>query len=85
MPDRVVKLVKNWGMQPKNKNMKNKMELLNFHGKKLDWDNKEIEEDENVVEFQQKLMHPDIIAKISGVELENDYENTVGPALHLKK
>ena len=51
MPDRVVKLVKNWGMQPKNKNMKNKMELLNFHGKKLDWDNKEIEEGENVVEF----------------------------------
>ena len=26
-------------------------------------------------------MHPDVIAEITGVELESDYENTVGPAL----
>ena len=30
-------------------------------------------------------MHPDIIAEIPGVKLENDYNNTVGPALQLEE
>ena len=30
-------------------------------------------------------MHPDIIADITGVKLENDYENTVGPELQLEE
>ena len=30
-------------------------------------------------------MNPDIITEISGVELENDNENTVGPALQLEE
>ena len=30
-------------------------------------------------------MHPDIIADIPGVESENDYKNTVGPALQLEE
>ena len=31
------------------------------------------------------MVHPDIIAEITGVELENDYENTMGPALQLEE
>ena len=30
-------------------------------------------------------MHTDVIANIPGVELENYYENTVGPALQLEE
>ena len=48
------------------------MELINRPGKKFDWENKELEGDENVESFQQKLVHPYIIAEIPGVELEND-------------
>ena len=61
------------------------MKLLNCHGKKFDWDKEDIDDDENVQEFHMKMVHPDIIAEIPGVELENDYENTVGPALHLEE
>ena len=81
MPDIVLKLVNNCGMQPKKGNRKNNLEILNHHRKKFYWDNKELEDDENVKEFQQKLVHPYIISYIPGVELENDYKNTVGPAI----
>ena len=60
-------------MQPKKENRKNKLELINHHGKKFDWDNKELEDDENIKEFHQKLVHTYIIADIPGAELENDY------------
>ena len=85
MPDIVVKLVNNWGMQFKKENRKNKLELLNRHRKKFYWYNKQLDDDENVEEFQQKLVHPDIIAEIPGVELENYYKYTVGPALQLEE
>ena len=48
MPDRVVKPVNDWGIQSKNLNRKNNMELLNRPGKKFDWENKELDGDENV-------------------------------------
>ena len=60
-----------------------KMEFINRHGKKFHCYNEEIHNDENVEEFHQKLMHPDIIAKILGVELDNDYKKTLVPALQI--
>ena len=48
MPDRVVNLVNNSGMRSKMENRKNKLEFLNLHGKKFDWDNKDLDENENV-------------------------------------
>ena len=51
MPDRVVKLVNDWGMQFKKENNKNKLFLLNRHGKKFDWYNEDLDYDENVKEF----------------------------------
>ena len=48
MPDRVVNLVNNSGMRSKMENRKNKLEFLNRHGKKFDWDNKDLDENENV-------------------------------------
>ena len=85
MPDRVVKLVKYWVMQSKLVNRKNKPKLINHHGKKFDWDNKELDNNDNVEESQQKLVHPDNIANIPRVELENDYKNIVGHVLQLEE
>ena len=48
MPDIVLKLVNNCGMQPKKGNRKNNLEILNHHRKKFYWDNKELGDDENV-------------------------------------
>ena len=45
------------------------MEFLNRHRKKFYWDNEELDDDESVEEFHQKLVHPYIIADIPGVEL----------------
>ena len=69
MPDRVVKLINYWEMQSKKENKKKKLELINRHRKKFYWDNKELDDDENVKKFHQKLVNPDIIADIPGVEL----------------
>ena len=73
MPDIVVKLINDLGMQPKKKNRKNQLEFLNRHGIFLDWDNKDIDNDDNVEEFQQKLVHPDIIADIPGVVYDKQW------------
>ena len=69
MPDRVVKLINYWEMQSKKENKKKKLELINRHRKKFYWDNKELDDDENVKKFHQKLVNPYIIADIPGVEL----------------
>ena len=66
----------------KGKQEKN-LEFLNSHRKKFDWENEEIDGNDNVKWFLKKMVHPDIISDIPGVELENDYDNTVGPALQL--
>ena len=64
-------------------NREKKLELINRHRKKFDWDNEELDNDGNVKQFQQKLVHTNIIDDIPGVELETDYENIVGPTLQL--
>ena len=61
------------------------MELLNRHRKNLDQDNEDLDCYDNITEFQKNLVHPDIIADIPGVELENDYDNTVGPGFIQKR
>ena len=60
--------------------MKSKREIrkikLKFHNSKsenFDWDNEEIEGNYNVKVGQKKMVHPDVIAEIPGVEIESDY------------
>ena len=67
MPDRVAKLLDYWEIQSKKENSKNNLELINRHWKNFDWDNEELDGDNNVKLFQQKLVHPDIIYEIPGV------------------
>ena len=70
-----------WGWNQKIKSEKIKLKFQNRKGGTFDWDNEDLEDNENVEEGQEKLIHPDVISEIPGVELESEYENTVGPAL----
>ena len=81
MPDRIVKQVNAWGMKSKREIRKIKLKFQNRKGNFFDWDNEELEDNENVEEGQENLIHPDVIDEIPGVELESDYENTMGTAL----
>ena len=60
------------------------MELLNRHRKKFDCNNKNLDDNENVKEFQQNQNYPYNIAYIPGVELENDYKKIFGHVLQLE-
>ena len=56
-------------------------ECLNRNKLEFDWENEDLHDNDVVKEGQSKLLHPDILAKIPGVELENDYENVVSQAI----
>ena len=62
MPDRVVKSLNAWGKSPKNLAYENKLEFLNRHKQKYDWDNKELDIDEGKVEPDEPVAHPSIPA-----------------------
>ena len=53
---------------------------MNRNGKKLDWDNDDLE-DLKVVDEQPTLTHPGIISRIPGVETEDMYDGIMGPLL----
>ena len=60
------------------------MELLNRHRKKFDCNNENLDDNENVEEFQYNHNYPYIIAYIPGVELENDFKKIFGHVLQLE-
>jgi hypothetical protein len=51
---------------------------LNRNGKKFDWENDDLTNLETI-RTEDKLVHPDFIAEIPGIETEADYEDIVGP------
>ena len=51
---------------------------MNRKGEKFDWDNDDLA-DLTAVNEQPKLVHPDIIAEIPGVETQDMYDNVIGP------
>ena len=54
------------------------IKLLNRHGKKFDWDNDDMEKISAAVE-QPKLIKPDLIAEIPGIDVASDYDRIIGP------
>ena len=53
---------------------------MNRRGEKFDWDNDDLV-DLQAVNEQPKLVHPDIISEIPGVETTNMYNRIIGPTL----
>ena len=46
----------------------------------FDWDNGDIDGIEVIREVPKKVL-PDVLAEITGIELESDYDKFIGPAL----
>ena len=59
---------------------KDKLEFLNCMENKSNWGNEDLGEDEGLIKKESHI-HPDVIVEISGVVLESDYDNDVGPAI----
>ena len=51
---------------------------MNQNGKKFDWKNDDLANLETD-RTEEKLVHPDFISEIPGIETEADYEDIVGP------
>ena len=56
-----------------------KLEFLNRHQEKFDWENGELDDDGVLVQ-EEPIAHPGIPAEIPGVMLESDYEELDGGA-----
>ena len=74
MPERIRKLVNKWGSQPRGKKHANSIEFLNCRRDKFEWENDNISTTEATGK-EVRVVHPSLIARILGVELEEDYNN----------
>jgi hypothetical protein len=72
MPECVIKRVIKMGKKSRQSRSAHTFEFLNRHKEKYDWDNEELEIEEGLVEEDS---YPDLLAEISGVRLESDYES----------
>ena len=73
MPDRVLKIVNEWGKGTKVIKYGSKLEFLNRHQEKFNWENGELDDDGVLVQ-EEPIAHPGIPAEIPGVMLESDYK-----------
>jgi hypothetical protein len=70
MPDRVIKRVVQLGKKAKQQRMSTRLQFLNRHKEKFDWDTDEPEETEGLLEAPPATDPP---AEIPGVLLESDF------------
>ena len=74
-PYRIIRLANSWGKQSRSKQFGDNLEFRDRKKLRYDWDNKEIEEDDPLVENPLTAIHPGILEEIPGVELEADCED----------
>ena len=77
-PDRLLKVAKSWGKRGKHAIQRGHLKFLNRNGEKFDRENDDLA-DLKTDRTEEKLVHPDFIAEIPGIEMEADYEDIVGP------
>ena len=77
-PDAILKKVENWGKRSKRAILRGRIDFLNRKGEKFDWDNDDLA-DLKAVDEQPKLVHPDIISEIPGIETADMYDDIIGP------
>ena len=56
----------------------NTIQFRNCHGGKFDWDNDDLSELEITTELP-KMIHPDMVANLPGLELESDFPTPAIP------
>ena len=64
----MLEVTNKWGRKIKKMLMKDSIQSLNRKGKKFDWDNDKLF-DLEVKKNQSKMIHPDILAELTGIEL----------------
>ena len=77
-PDRLLKKAEEWGKKGKSAVLSGQIKFLNRHGLKFDWDNDDLKEIE-LSKTDEKLVQPDYIAEVPGIEVQGDYDNIIGP------
>jgi hypothetical protein len=70
MPNRVIKVVKDWRRHHQKEDKKKFLEFLNCKRQQYDWENIDLEDVKGVVESD--ITHPNIPIKFSGVNLESE-------------
>ena len=69
MPDRVIAKVNKWGERTKREQYGKKLHFLNTHKMKFDWDNEELSEYEELMEYTPKT-HQEIVSELPESEME---------------
>ena len=71
--ERLLRKANTRGKKDKKTILKGQIKFLNRKGKKFDWDNDNLTEIETA-DREPKLVQPNFIAEIPGIEVESDYE-----------
>ena len=82
-PYRLVRKANAWGKKGKNAILKGQIKFLNRKGEKFDWENDDLTETE-MADKEPRLVQPNFIAEITGIEVESDYETITGPKHNTK-
>ncbi len=70
MPDRVIKVVKDWGRLHQKEDKAKSLKFLNQEQQQYDWENNNLEDAKGLV--KSDIAHPNIPAKFSGIDLESE-------------
>ena len=77
MPEMLLRLANRWGKSSRSEQYGNKLEFLDRHKEKFDWDNEDIEDKEGLVEPDpDQDTHPGLLAEIPGVIMETDRDSS---------
>ena len=76
--ERLLRKANEWGKKDNKAILKGQIKFLNRKGEKFDWDNDDLSEIE-MAKKEPKLVQPNFIAEIPGIEVESDYEPIIGP------
>ena len=76
--DRLFKVANQWGGEGKAEIMQGRIKFLKRNGEKFDWYNNYLGEIEVLVK-EPKLIQPDFIAEIPGIDMDSNYEKIIGP------
>ena len=76
--ERLLRKANAWGKKGKKAILKGQIKFMNRKGEKFDWDNDNLTEI-NMAYKEQKLVQPDFIAEIPGIEVDRYYEPIRGP------
>ena len=71
-PERILRKANVWEKNGKKAFLKGQIKFLNQKGEKFDWDNDDLKEIE-MADKEPKLVQPNFIAEIPGIEVESDY------------